>query len=109
MVRSGIKRKASEVVFRVPKQLTRIDIASYLDGLYGVKVSAVRTFNFLSRVTRNGRRVIPSRKNAIVTLAKDQVPFQYPSVPDAQRLRYPLPNPNQHRRVHSIHPGSVRM
>jgi large subunit ribosomal protein L23 len=97
MVRSGRESKPNEVVFRVPRVLNRLDIKQYLEGLYGVTVQSVATFNFLGKTTRNGRRRIPSRKNAIVTLNE---PFQYPPPTDMSLLKYPLPPGNIYPRVH---------
>lgn len=97
LVRSGKERAKNEVVFRVPRLLNKLDIQQYLEGLYGVQVLGIRTVNFLSKSVRQGRRHIPSRKNAIVTLSE---PFVYPPPTDLTLLKYPLANPNTYKRLH---------
>lgn len=93
MVRSGVKRAPGEVVFRVPRFLNKLDIRAYIEGVYpGTRVSNVRIFNFLGRTTCNGQRKIPSRKNAIVTIARGTVNgdrpgyFPYPPEPGESEL-----------------------
>jgi ribosomal protein L23 len=102
MVRSGVPRAANQVVFRVPKIMNKLDITSYLEGLYpGVKVDNVQIFNFLSKTTRQGRHYKASRKNAIVSLGNGQT-FLYPPEPEADSLKFPLPDPNVYPRVHPL-------
>lgn len=97
MIRSGKAREKNEVIFRVPRILNKLDITQYLEGLYGVKVESVRTANFLSKTTRMGRRYIPNKKNAIVTLKES---FAFPPATDLSLLKYPLPNPNVYKKLH---------
>ena len=59
------------MVFRVPVMLNKIDIQTYLEGVYaGLRVREVVTFNFLSKTTCQGRRTKPAYKSAIVTLER---------------------------------------
>ncbi|KAL3894756.1 MAG: hypothetical protein SGCHY_005092, partial [Lobulomycetales sp.] len=68
-------------VFKVPKQLNKIDIRNYLTALYDVRVSAVRTAVFLGRRERKpirGQMVhvrSAAYKKAIVTMLDD---FHFP-------------------------------
>jgi len=97
LVRSGKERTPNTAVFRVPRILNKLDIKQYLEGLYGVEVTDVRTVNFLGKSTRQGKRYIPNKKNAIVKLAG---PFKYPEPTDLSLLKYPIPSANVYRKVH---------
>lgn len=88
MIRSGKERASNCVVFRVPTILNKFDIKQYLEKLYSVKVLSVATANFSRRTTSLTKRIIPARKNAMVTL--DQ-PFKYPDPPAAEALKYAIP------------------
>lgn len=98
LVRSGKERTPNTAVFRVPRILNKLDIKQYLEGLYGLKVNSIRTTNFLSKTTRQGKRYIPNKKNAVVKLAE---PFKYPEPTDLSLLKYPLPPSNVYRKIHS--------
>lgn len=98
LVRSGKPRDSKEVVFRVPRILNKLDIKQYLEGLYGVKVAAVQTFNFLPKSTRQGRHYTPARKNAIVRL--EGATFKYPPLTDPSLLKHPIDNPNKYPKAH---------
>lgn len=98
LVRSGKPRGPNQVVFRVPRILNKLDIQQYLEGLYGVQVKDIKTFNFLPRVTRMGRSYRPARKNAIVTL-KD-AKFTYPPATNPELLKFPLPDSNVWPKLH---------
>lgn len=88
IIRSGrIHRSPNTFTFRVPTFLTRYDIAQYLEKLYGVTVESIRTQNFLSKITRQGKRKIPGKKNAIVTIKDDG--FRYPPPPPPNELIFP--------------------
>lgn len=99
LVRSGKTRAPNEVVFRVPRFLNKLDIQQYLEGLYGVRVADVKTFNFLPRITRMGRSYRPGRKNAIVRL--EGATFTHPPAPSADQLKFPLPNSNEWPKLHN--------
>lgn len=88
MIRSGKERAANCAVFRVPTMLNKYDIKQYLEKLYSVKVLTVSTANFSRRTTTLTKRVLPAKKNAMVTL--DQ-PFKYPDPPSADALKYSIP------------------
>lgn len=98
LVRSGKSRAANQAVFRVPRILNKLDIKQYLEGLYGVKVASVQTFNFLAKTTRQGRHYTPSRKNAIVKL--EGATFKYPPMTDPSLLKHPLENTNKYPKLH---------
>ena len=89
MIRSSIPRKDNEFTFRVPVHLTKYDITQYLEQLYSIKVKNVSTTNFPRSVVRSTKRIIPSRKNAVVEIEGQ---FSYPSPPDVNKLNYPVPN-----------------
>ena len=71
-----------EATFRIPQSLTKNDIRSYLDAVYGVKTTYIRTDNYFAPVPRSGRQLSqpvrqPPRtfKRAVVGLVE---PFYYP-------------------------------
>lgn len=67
--------ESGQVVFRVPPQATKDEIRRAVEKLFDVKVSAVRTANFLGKSRRYGRVMgsKPAWKKAYVTLADGQV------------------------------------
>ena len=87
MIRSGKERSPNCVVFRVPTMLNKFDIKQYLEKLYSVKVLTVATANFSRSITPLSKRIIPSKKNAMVTF--DQ-PFKYPDPPKAEALKHTI-------------------
>ncbi|TFK39993.1 hypothetical protein BDQ12DRAFT_681587 [Crucibulum laeve] len=67
-----------EATFRIPQSITKTDIRSYLDAVYGVKVTYIRTDNYLSPIfPRLGNKTKPHKtyKRAVVGLVD---PFYYP-------------------------------
>ncbi|KAI9033291.1 ribosomal protein L23/L15e core domain-containing protein, partial [Hyaloraphidium curvatum] len=97
MIRSPPGYLPNQVVFRVPPHVNKLDIRTYLERLYGVTVTDVRTANYmekvkwkeLARATRSlvrrekrgmGLRPtrVPAYKRAIVTVTED---FRWPDAP----------------------------
>jgi ribosomal protein L23 len=90
LIRSGIKRPANELTFRVPRYMTKLDIKAYLEGLYGSKVTGVETTTFLGRLELNGKKRGPTKKNAVVTFEpRSMGGFKWPDPPSAEDLKFP--------------------
>ncbi|MFP6626313.1 MAG: 50S ribosomal protein L23 [Deltaproteobacteria bacterium] len=71
-----VSEKARQVVFQVAPAATKADIREAVEELFGVKVEAVRTLNYLGKPRRAGRRVQGRKahwKKAYVTLAEGDV------------------------------------
>jgi hypothetical protein len=69
----------------VTPELTKIDIKHYLEKLYSIKISNVRTMNYLGRQYRreDGQKAKRADyKKAIVTMRRD---FVFPPLPDLQK------------------------
>ncbi|KAF8216435.1 hypothetical protein K438DRAFT_1797197 [Mycena galopus ATCC 62051] len=68
-----------QATFRIPKNLTKTDIRSYLSAVYGVQTTYIRTDNYHAelgrRPTHDSTPSIASYKRAIVGLVE---PFYYP-------------------------------
>ncbi|KAJ3526640.1 hypothetical protein NMY22_g10082 [Coprinellus aureogranulatus] len=67
-----------EATFRIPKSVTKTDIRSYLDTVYGVKTTYIRTDNYYAPEESNPRKAKAahrSYKRAVVGLVE---PFYYP-------------------------------
>ncbi|TFK29750.1 hypothetical protein FA15DRAFT_663916 [Coprinopsis marcescibilis] len=66
-----------EATFRIPKSITKTDIRSYLDAVYGVKTTYIRTDNYYTPTPPHGRqeKTHKSYKRAVVGLSE---PFYYP-------------------------------
>ncbi|KAF5338403.1 hypothetical protein D9611_012494 [Ephemerocybe angulata] len=65
-----------EATFRIPKSVTKTDIRSYLDAVYGVKTTYIRTDNYYSPEHRvKGKTPHRSYKRTVVGLVD---PFYYP-------------------------------
>ena len=67
--------ESGQVVFKVPTHATKGEIRRAVETLFSVKVSAVRTANFLGKKKRTGR-IVGTKSNwkkAYVTLADGQV------------------------------------
>ncbi|KAJ6518747.1 hypothetical protein C8R45DRAFT_949123 [Mycena sanguinolenta] len=68
-----------QATFRIPKNLTKTDIRSYLMAVYGVQTTYIRTDNYHAelgrRVTGDSNPKIASYKRAVVGLVE---PFYYP-------------------------------
>ena len=71
-----------QAVFKVPPQLSKVDIKDYLSRLYNINITDVRTMNYLGKVKKdeNGRvQKRPDFKKAIITMDHD---FVFPDAPD---------------------------
>jgi len=72
-----------QATFRIPKNLTKTDIRSYLMAVYGVQTTFIRTDNYRAELSRRPSRLstpdkrpsIASYKRAVVGLVE---PFYYP-------------------------------
>lgn len=66
--------ESGQVVFKVDPRANKDQIRMAVEKLFDVKVSAVRTVNYLGKTKRMGRRVgsKPKWKKAYVTLVKGQ-------------------------------------
>ncbi|KAJ2918636.1 hypothetical protein MD484_g1754, partial [Candolleomyces efflorescens] len=65
-----------EATFRIVKSITKTDIRSYLDAVYGVKTTYIRTDNYYApEDRRRGKMAHRSYKRAVVGLVD---PFYYP-------------------------------
>lgn len=101
LIRSGIKRPDNTFTFRVPKHLTKMDIKAYLEGLYNVSVESVETTTFLGKLSRQGSKRLPSKKNAVVRLAAESVAgFKWPDAPKPEDLKYPIDSTPNYPTVH---------
>ncbi|KAI9199295.1 uncharacterized protein BJ171DRAFT_219931 [Polychytrium aggregatum] len=72
-----------QAVFKVPPQLNKLDISSYLQALYNVNVTDVRTMNYLARSwkDRKGReKNVAAYKKVIITMEDD---FYFPPLATA--------------------------
>jgi large subunit ribosomal protein L23 len=63
--------ESNQVIFRVPTHASKYDIRSAVETLFSVKVTAVRTANFLGKKKRTGKIMgtKPAWKKAYITLA----------------------------------------
>ncbi|OZJ03721.1 hypothetical protein BZG36_04154 [Bifiguratus adelaidae] len=78
----------NQVAFRVPPNVNKLDITSYLTNIYNVTVKDVRTMNYPTVVKRRtGREVKKSSayKKAIVTVS-DECAFTFPPEPDPKEF-----------------------
>ena len=86
LVRSNLP--PNQALFRIPRNVNKLDVKAYLKAIYDVDVTDVRTANYLSKkttdikVSTSTRRATsvrtPAFKRAIVTMTKD---FVFPPVP----------------------------
>lgn len=69
----------NKAAFRVPSNLQKYDIQQYLEKLYDVTVTDVKTFNFIGRRHRRGIKMVKESdwKKAIVTMKEN---FERPAV-----------------------------
>ncbi|XP_016005098.2 39S ribosomal protein L23, mitochondrial isoform X3 [Rousettus aegyptiacus] len=83
LVRPGTAQPADTVQFRIPMEMTRVDLRSYLQRIYNVPVAAVRTRvqhgSNRKRDHRNVRVKKPDYKVAYVQLAHGQT-FTFPDL-----------------------------
>ncbi|RKO99471.1 hypothetical protein CXG81DRAFT_7154, partial [Caulochytrium protostelioides] len=73
MVRSTLP--PHQAVFRVPLQLNKFDIKDYLQNLYNISISDVRTMIYRPKYALQGNSItkFAGFKKAIVTMDKDFV------------------------------------
>ncbi|TPX44410.1 hypothetical protein SeMB42_g02940 [Synchytrium endobioticum] len=86
LVRSNLP--PNQALFRIPRNVNKLDVKAYLKSIYNVDVTDVRTANYLSKkaadpkASAQNRRVltvkVPAYKRAIVTMTKD---FVFPPIP----------------------------
>ncbi|XP_007431394.1 39S ribosomal protein L23, mitochondrial-like [Python bivittatus] len=89
LVRPGIPLPEDTVQFRIPMDMTRIELKDYLEKIYNVPVAAVRTRiqhgSNKQRDDKNRRIKKPDYKVAYVQLAAGQT-FQFPDLfPDGDK------------------------
>ncbi|XP_020826523.1 large ribosomal subunit protein uL23m [Phascolarctos cinereus] len=89
LVRPGTAQPEDTVQFRIPMEMTRIDLKNYLQNIYNVPVAAVRTRiqhgSNKKRDHRNVRIKQPDYKVAYVQLAHGQI-FKFPDLfPEKER------------------------
>ncbi|GJE90395.1 50S ribosomal protein L23 [Phanerochaete sordida] len=64
-----------EATFRVPPSITKTDVRSYLQAVYGVKTTYIRTDNYMPKLNRIGQQMAKAYKRAVVGLVE---PFYFP-------------------------------
>lgn len=64
-----------EATFRIPQSVTKTDIRSYLQAVYGVKTTYIRTDNYTTKVDRVGNIKRAAYKRAVIGLVD---PFYFP-------------------------------
>ncbi|XP_008576873.1 PREDICTED: 39S ribosomal protein L23, mitochondrial [Galeopterus variegatus] len=83
LVRPGTEQPEDTVQFRIPMEMTRVDLRNYLERIYNVPVAAVRTRvqhgSGRKRDYRNVRIKKPDYKVAYVQLAHGQT-FTFPDL-----------------------------
>lgn len=75
---TDLKEKKNQIVFEVDRRANKIEIRQAIEKLFKVKVTDVRTINFLGKTRRVGRHIgkKPDWKKAIVTLKEgDSIDF----------------------------------
>ncbi|XP_066232315.1 large ribosomal subunit protein uL23m isoform X1 [Saccopteryx leptura] len=89
LVRPGTAQPEDTVQFRIPMEMTRVDLKNYLERIYSVPVAAVRTRvqhgSNRKRDSRNVRVKKPDYKVAYVQLAHGQT-FTFPDLFPEKRL-----------------------
>jgi len=72
---SALNERENKVSFEVSRSANKHQIRDAVEGIYGVKVSAVRTMNFPGKLKRRGQSIgkRPNWKKAIVTLKQGDV------------------------------------
>uniref|UniRef100_A0A670XP14 Large ribosomal subunit protein uL23m n=1 Tax=Pseudonaja textilis TaxID=8673 RepID=A0A670XP14_PSETE len=93
LVRPGVPLPEDTVQFRIPMDMTRVELKEYLEKIYNVPVAAVRTRiqygSNKQRDDRNRRIKKPDYKVAYVQLAEGQT-FQFPDLfPDKDKAPEP--------------------
>ncbi|XP_062973196.1 large ribosomal subunit protein uL23m [Elgaria multicarinata webbii] len=83
MVRPGVPQPEDTVQFRIPMEMTRVELKDYLENIYNVPVAAIRTriqHGSMKRRDHKNRRIKnPDYKVAYVQLAAGQT-FQFPDL-----------------------------
>ncbi|GCC29147.1 hypothetical protein chiPu_0007584 [Chiloscyllium punctatum] len=83
LVRPGSEQPENTVQFRIPMEMTKLDVKNYLQSIYSVPVAAVRTrIQYCTNKKRNhkNQRVKrPDYKVAYVQLAQGQT-FKFPDI-----------------------------
>lgn len=91
LVRSNLP--PHQAVFHCPPQLTKPEIKSFLEKVYGIGVRDVRTMNYLGSASKqvHGKKVggAPNYKKAIVTMTDDFVFPPPPHVKTDEAIRIP--------------------
>ncbi|KAJ3108697.1 hypothetical protein HK100_003398 [Physocladia obscura] len=67
LVRSALP--PHQAVFRVPARTNKVDLATLLTGLYGLRVTDIRTMNYAGRSHVTPVRAGPHRNKAVATAA----------------------------------------
>ena len=69
-----VNEEANQVVFRVPRDVNKTEIRRAVESFFKVRVTKVRTTNYLGKSRRVGRTIgrRPAWKKAYVTLAAGQ-------------------------------------
>jgi len=69
-----VNEEANQVIFRVPRDANKAEIRSAVESFFKVRVTKVRTMNYMGKTRRVGRSVgrRPAWKKAYVTLAEGQ-------------------------------------
>jgi len=73
-----LQEDGNQILFRVPSKANKAEIREAVERLFDVKVTKVRTLNYLGKTRRVGRIVgrRPAWKKAYVTLAEgDSIDF----------------------------------
>ncbi|XP_067396697.1 large ribosomal subunit protein uL23m isoform X1 [Emydura macquarii macquarii] len=83
LVRPGVPQPEDTVQFRISMQMTRVDVKNYLEKIYNVPVSVVRTriqYGANNKRNHKNQKVkIPDYKVAYVQLGQGQT-FQFPNL-----------------------------
>ncbi|XP_053110052.1 39S ribosomal protein L23, mitochondrial [Hemicordylus capensis] len=83
LVRPGVPQPEDTVQFRIPMEMTRVELKDYLESIYNVPVATIRTRiqhgSMHRRDHRNCRIKKPDYKVAYVQLAAGQT-FQFPDL-----------------------------
>lgn len=121
LVRPGRAQPEDTVQFRIPLEMTRVDVRNYLERIYNVPVAAVRTRvqhgSNRKRDHRNVRLKKPDYKVAYVQLAHGQT-FTFPDLfpekqlspeggPADDNIRDELLEAQRHREIRDPRRGGV--
>ncbi|KAJ1547213.1 hypothetical protein HK096_003978, partial [Nowakowskiella sp. JEL0078] len=88
LVRSNLP--PHQAMFKVPPQLTKVDIKAYLKDVYKVSVTDVRTMNYLPQPSTGPfKKRVAGYKKAVVSLTSD---FIFPPQPPESAVYLPGPH-----------------